>query len=121
VESRAIFDLIEVERLSGAEDGRVLGEIAVVGIVKTVYTSYKPRHQLQKDTAVSLTVNEFAGQHLDLPGPLAPMAQVLCRDQRISSQFLLNIPGIVISFRPEHSIVGILSPGTVVVGSPCEK
>lgn len=49
VERWAVLDVVEVERLAGTEDSRVLGEIAVMRIVKTVckHTTHKPRHQLQ--------------------------------------------------------------------------
>jgi hypothetical protein len=36
VERRPVFDVVEVERLSGAENGRVLGKITVMRVVEAV-------------------------------------------------------------------------------------
>lgn len=34
---------------------------------------------------------------------------------------LIDIPGVIVSFRPEHPIVRILPPGMVIAGLPCQK
>lgn len=104
VESGPIFDVVEVERLTGTKDGCVFREVAVMRVVETVC-----RGQCQKlflsGWTFTRTVNELARQHLHLPRPLAPIPQILGRDCRVRQVLLVDVLGVIIAFRPEHAIV----------------
>lgn len=51
------------------------------------------------------TVNELARQHFHLPGPLSPIAQLLCGNSWICLVLLINVLVDVASFCPEHASI----------------